>query len=423
MTTSPMPSLAEDRPAQLEPHLVAAFLEQVPDLVYFKDRDCRFIAVSNSKARRHNLTPEQMIGLSDADFFSAEHAREARQVEETIMANGKPIVGQTDRITWSDGREGWVVTTKLPLRDAHGTIIGTMGITKDVTASHLMQKQLEATQRSLVEASRMAGMAEVATGVLHNVGNVLNSLNVSATVVADGLRQSKAESLGKLAALLNEHAADLGTFLTTDPRGRRVPELLTALSQQAIEQRDRLAAEIVSLQKNIDHIKEIVVLQQSYATMGGLVEPLDAEPLMEDSLRMNAGALVRHAVDVTRDYQTVPRILGERAKILQILVNLIRNAKYACDETGQPGKLITLRIAPAPTSGRVRLIVSDNGVGIPPENLSRIFGHGFTTRVGGHGFGLHSAACAASEMKGSLTVESAGRGLGATFILELPVAA
>ncbi|MDP3071590.1 MAG: PAS domain-containing protein [Opitutaceae bacterium] len=423
MTTSPFPNLTEAPAAQLESHLVTAFLEQVPDLVYFKDRDCRFIAVSHSKARRHNLTPEEMIGLSDANFFSPAHALEARQAEEAIMANGTPIVGQTDRITWSDGREGWVVTTKLPLRDDTGTIIGTIGITKDVTASHLMQKQLEATQRSLVEASRMAGMAEVATGVLHNVGNVLNSVNVSATLIADGLRHSKVESLSKLAALLKEHAADLGNFLTTDPRGRRVPELLTALSQQAVEQRDRLAAEITSLQKNIDHIKEIVVLQQSYATMSGFLEPLEAEPLMEDSLRMNAGALVRHAVEVVRDYQPVPRVLGERAKILQILVNLIRNAKYACDETDQPGKLVTLRIAPAPTPGHVRLIVADNGVGIPPENLSRIFAHGFTTRKDGHGFGLHSAACAATEMKGSLTVESAGRGRGATFILELPAAA
>jgi signal transduction histidine kinase len=269
----------------------------------------------------------------------------------------------------------------------------------------------------------MAGMAEVATGVLHNVGNVLNSLNVSATVVADGIRQSKADSLAKLAALLREHAADLGSFLTADPRGKRVPELLSALAQHATEQRDRLSAEIASLQKNIDHIKEIVVLQQNYATMGGLVEPLEPEALMEDSLRMNAGALLRHSVNVTRDYAKTPRVLGERAKILQILVNLIRNAKHACDDTGQPDKLVTLRVAPAPTPGRVQLIVTDNGVGIPAENLTRIFGHGFTTRIGGHGFGLHSAACAANEMKGSLTVASAGLGHGATFVLELPEAA
>jgi signal transduction histidine kinase len=176
------------------------------------------------------------------------------------------------------------------------------------------------------------------------------------------------------------------------------------------------------MQKNIDHIKEIVSMQQTYATMVGVVEPLDPRTMMEDSLRMNFAALIRHEVMAVREFQPAPPVLGEKAKVLQILVNLIRNAKYACDETDRPDKVVTLRIAPAPTSGRVQMIVQDNGVGVPAENLTRIFGHGFTTRPNGHGFGLHSAANAAREMKGTLTVQSAGRGQGATFTLELPVA-
>jgi signal transduction histidine kinase len=265
-------------------------------------------------------------------------------------------------------------------------------------------------------------MAEVATGVLHNVGNVLNSLNVSASVIASGLRLSKGESLARLGALLRDHQADLAGFLTRDTKGRRVPEFLASLARHAVEERQRLLEEVSALQRSIDHIKEIVSMQQAYATMAGIVEPLDPAAMMEDSLRMNAAALVRHEVGVTRDFQPVPLILGEKAKVLQILVNLIRNAKYACDETGLPDKLVTLRIAPAPTSERVHLIVQDNGVGIPPENLTRIFAHGFTTRANGHGFGLHSSANAAREMKGMLSVHSDGPGRGATFTLELPVA-
>ena len=150
-------------------------------------------------------------------------------------------------------------------------------------------------------------------------------------------------------------------------------------------------------------------------------EPLSAEELMEDSLRMNAGALVRHAVRVVRDFHPVPLILGEKGKVLQILVNLIRNAKYAADEGGHSDKTVSLHIAPG-APGRVRLTVQDNGVGIPAENLTRIFCHGFTTRANGHGFGLHSSANAAKEMKGSLTAYSDGPGLGASFVLDLPEA-
>ena len=163
-------------------------------------------------------------------------------------------------------------------------------------------------------------------------------------------------------------------------------------------------------------------MQQSYATMVSIIEPLDPVALMEDSLRMNLGALARHAVTVVRDFQPSPPILAEKAKVLQILVNLIRNAKYAADDGGRADKTVTLRIEATP-AGRVRLIVADNGVGIPAENLTRIFAHGFTTRVGGHGFGLHSSANAAKEMKGALTVHSDGLGKGAAFTLELPAAA
>ncbi|HEX3728818.1 MAG TPA: HAMP domain-containing sensor histidine kinase, partial [Opitutaceae bacterium] len=265
-------------------------------------------------------------------------------------------------------------------------------------------------------------MAEVATGVLHNVGNVLNSLNVSATVLATGLRQSKTEALTKVCALLDEHAADLGAFLAADPKGKLVPEFLRSLSRHAHEERARLLQEIDSLQQNIDHIKEIVSMQQAYATMVGIVEPLEAGVLMEDSLRMNSSALLRHEVSVVREYEPVPPVFAERGKVLQILINLIRNAKYALDEGRAADKVVTLRIGPG-TAGAVRFVVRDNGVGIASENLDRIFNHGFTTRTHGHGFGLHSSALAAKEMKGTLSVHSAGPGQGAEFRLELPAAA
>jgi PAS domain S-box-containing protein len=405
----------------LDRTLVASFLEHFPDAVYFKDRASRFIAVSHSKARRHGLAPDEIVGLGDADFFSPEHTQRSRAEEEAIMATGEPIVGHLEKTRWRDGREGWAEVTKLPLRDASGTIIGTFGVTRDVTDEEQLRAELEKTQRNVVDASRRAGMAEVATGVLHNVGNVLTSLNVSANVVATGLHQSKTASLTRLAELLAEHAADLGDFLTHDPKGRRVPEFMTSLADHLLGERDRLLAEVASLQQNIDHIKEIVGMQQAYATMLGVVESLDPAALMEDAVRMNAGALVRHDVAVERHFAPVPPIRAERGKVLQILVNLIRNAKYAADEGGAERKLITLGVVPGP-EGFVRLSVRDNGIGIAPETLAKLFAHGFTTRSDGHGFGLHSSAVVAREMNGHLAAHSDGLGHGATFTLDLPLA-
>jgi PAS domain S-box-containing protein len=417
MSLTSLPEISE--PALLDRALVSAFLENIPDLVYFKDRESRFIAVSHSKARRHGLEPADLIGKTDGDFFSPTHAEWARVDEENIMATGTPVLGKLEKIAWPDGRVTWAVTSKLPLRDEGGEIIGTFGLTKDVTESKRLELELEKSQKELLGASRAAGMAEVATGVLHNVGNVLTSLNVSANTLATGLRDSKTGSLAKLAGLLREHTDDLGEFITADPKGRRVPEFIATLAEHFVAERERLLGEISSMQRNIDHIKEIVSMQQAYATMIGVTEPLDAAELLGDAIRMNAGALVRHEVGLVRDIDFVPPVVAERAKVLQILVNLIRNAKYACDEGGAAEKIITLRVKAAPAN-RVQISVVDNGVGIAPENLTRIFAHGFTTRKEGHGFGLHSSANAAKEMGGAVTVFSAGPGQGATFTLELP---
>jgi PAS domain S-box-containing protein len=401
--------------------LVSAFLEKIPDYVYFKDRQSRFIAVSKSLVRYFGRSDAaEVIGRTDADFFSAQFASKRLDLEQRILCTGQPFLGRLECETRLDGTVAWVISNQHPLKDETGTIVGTFGFSKDVTKTREMETALDEAHRELVDASRAAGMAEVATGVLHNVGNVLNSLNVSVSVIATGLRMSKADTLGRLGGLLREHRAGLPAFLSRDPKGKRVPAFLASLARHAAEERDRLLHEVTGLQKNIDHMKEIVSMQQAYATMVGVVEPLDPVSLMEDSLRMNAAALIRHDVRPTKEFLPVPLVLGEKAKVLQILVNLIRNAKYACDDAGISEKKITLRIAPSETPGRVQLSVADNGVGIPAENLTRIFRHGFTTRPNGHGFGLHSAANAAREMKGSLTVQSEGPGRGASFTLELP---
>ncbi len=117
----------------------------------------------------------------------------------------------------------------------------------------------------------------------------------------------------------------------------------------------------------------------------------------------------------------MPPILVDRHKLLQILVNLLSNARHALMESGREDKVLTLRIEPGARQDRLRIAVSDNGVGIPAENLHRLFSQGFTTKKSGHGFGLHISALAAAEMGGTLTCESAGSGHGATFSLELPV--
>ncbi len=420
MNSAPASSpLLDDYSALVDRALVSAFLENVPDLVYFKDRDCRFIAVSQSKALRHGIADRaDLAGKSDRDFFSPQRAAASQADEEEIMRTGTPIVGKLEKLIWADGRETYARTTKLPLHDECGEVIGTFGISQDMTEAKRTEDALERTRKELVDASRVAGMAEVATGVLHNVGNVLNSVNVSATLVADQVRRSKSPNVGRLSDLLHQHRADLGDYLVNDPKGKIIPAYLMSLKDELAKEQSSILAELDSLHKNIGHIKDIVAMQQSYAKTSGVVETVSIPDLIEDALRMNAGSLARHDVDVAREYLVRPVVTLEKNKALQILVNLVRNAKYACDESGRLDKLLTIRTTA--DAHNVNITVSDNGVGIPVENLTRIFAHGFTTRKDGHGFGLHSGALAAKELGGSLTAHSAGPGHGASFTLILP---
>jgi PAS domain S-box-containing protein len=300
----------------------------------------------------------------------------------------------------------------------NGQTLGAVAVVQDTTERKRAELELERVHKELMTASRQAGMAEVATNVLHNVGNILNSVNISASLVTDRVKQSKAPGVTLVADMLKEQGADLAAFMSTDVRGKRIPEYLSALGQQLTADQQMSLQELGSLRENLEHIKETVTMQQSYAKLCGVTETVEVVDLVEDSLRLNAGAFARHGVTLCREFSPVPPITVDKHKVLQILVNLVRNAKYACDESGKTEKLIILRIGPAAEG--VRISVIDNGVGIRAENMDRLFTHGFTTRQSGHGFGLHSGALAAQELGGTLLATSDGPGRGAAFILELP---
>ena len=284
-----------------------------------------------------------------------------------------------------------------------------------------VQAEVDRVHRELVMASRLAGMAEVATGVLHNVGNVLNGVNVLASLIVTHVQKSKVSSVSKLASLFGEHRHDLGTFMTENANGQQISGYVERLAGHLADEQSSLLEKVKTITDNVQHIKEIVAMQQSYARIGGVLEQISLQDIVEDSLRMHHEAMARHGIKIVREFEGVPRVTVDRNKVLQILFNLLANAKYACEAGIQSPKQVTVRICQS--NGCVHVSVADNGFGIAPENLPKIFTQGFTTRRGGHGFGLHSSILAAQELGGSLHVQSSGLGLGAVFTLKIPVAA
>jgi len=279
--------------------------------------------------------------------------------------------------------------------------------------------ELQETHDKFIEIARKTGMAEVATGVLHNVGNVLTSVSITTESIQKSVQDSKVSYLTDVVNLLEEHTDNLGEFMTNEERGRKLPAFLANLSNELIAEQERSLEALQTLTKHVEHIAEIIHLQQSYSKMTSMVDSVSAAEVIEDAIRINAEALNRHDVELKREFADLPPVPLDRHKVLQILTNLIRNAKYALFDSDRDDRILTVRIT-EPQDGYFRIEVHDNGVGITKENLTRIFEHGFTTKKHGYGFGLHSGALAAKEMNGSLTGHSDGPGNGSVFTLELP---
>ena len=282
------------------------------------------------------------------------------------------------------------------------------------------QLEIEKIHKQLLITSRFAGMAEVATNVLHNVGNVLNGVNVLASAIVTQLQKSKVSGVSRLAGLLAQHQADLGHFVTSDAAGKHVPGHLERLGIHLTEEQFKLMNKATLLMESVQHIKEIVAMQQNYAKVSGIWETVTPAEIVEDALKLCGEALTRHEIVVIRDYEDTPPGMLDRHKVLQILFNLIDNAKNACMEHNGSPRHVTVKIRRLEKQ-RVRVEIADNGIGIRPENLRYIFTQGFSTRKEGHGFGLHSSVLASQDMGGSLTVHSTGQGAGATFLLDLPL--
>jgi PAS domain S-box-containing protein len=392
---------------------IRAIFQAIPDVVFRLDRQGTILAV---KGAGGEVNQQALVGRSIQECWLNHAGHEFPEVLRQVVEEKSML--SIERSEIANGVASFQEVRLVPLLQDQ-----VVAIARDITDRKRAEAEFAQMHRQLTDASRQAGMAEIANNVLHNVGNVLNSVNVSAGIIGSKLTDSKDQGLAKAVQLMSEHATDLGDFLTRDPRGRALPGYLNKLVAALAAEKQSIAKELESLSRSIDHIKEIVATQQSYSGATSVVESVQIKDLMEDALRINAASIARHQIAVIKDYIDVPPLLLDKHLVLQILVNLIGNAKHAME--GMPDHLhrISLRTqtcGPA-DKPRLRIRVEDNGEGIGSENLAKLFGHGFTTRKNGHGFGLHSCALAAKEMQGTITAHSDGPGQGAAFTLELPI--
>ena len=367
--------------ARFEQSLLQFLLEHIPDRIYFKDAQSRFLKVSRALADFFSLAdPADAVGRTDFDFFTREHAQPAFDDEQRLIRTGESIIGKIEKETLPDGRFGWAITTKMPLRDATGAVIGTCGISKDFTAQKALEDSLEAAlqelretheklktaQRHLAEAEKIQSLGRLAFGVAHEVRNPLNTLNMAA------------EFLGR-------HES-----VKADP----TMSAIVATMQNAVRQADAV----------------IIELMDASGSTNLQLENEDIVPILESALARYEELFRRTGVAVKPEFETpLPQIALDPKRLEEIFTGLVQNAADAMPQGGRlTVRAATRRLAETeaqPDEGLrsarrlragdsiVQIDFEDNGPGIPEEMLTNIFDPFFTTKATGKGTGLGLTVC------------------------------
>lgn len=396
-----------------------AILDTVGEGIMTIDRQGFITSINSTAERDFRASQDELIGLHSSMLLADRHwsdSSESQGYQDEVNGPfGNKNLGQ--RIDYegvrSDGESFSLecIVTQVNHQNESVRVV----ILQDVTYRRDLETKLS-------DAAHKSGMAEIATGVLHNIGNVLNSANVAGEEILSITCSSKVDGLLKANALLLEHSSNIGEFFQNDPKGRLLTDYYVRLGEQIKAENETIGKEAVSLQEKIEMMREVISTQQSYASSGFYAEKIGIEVLVNDSIRVLESSLFKRNVKIFKQFDNIPQCLVQKSKLIQVITNLLKNAIEAVDHNDLQDKQKEIHIAISKESyGCIKVEISDNGVGISKENQNNIFRHGFTTKPTGHGFGLHTCANSMTEMGGSLTVYSEGAEKGAKFTLIVPV--
>jgi len=405
------------------------FIDGAPMTICIRDAEGRYTLLNRLHAIELRCKKEEALGKTLAEILQGKNDDEVKETQEKdqwVLNYHLPLTTEDTMVMGNE--QAFYMSHRFPLFDEMGETIAVALIKVDVTEFKILQKTTEAhlreakkhtdaAQKEVVDAAHRAGMAEIATGILHNVGNFMTLVNVAANVGAETLEKSKLGSLGKANAMMQEHLQELGTFLTQDPKGQKLPKFYLDLEKILEKEQNQLKESFGKILKSADVINNVISTQQKYAKSEGVSEEVDLMVIIQDTLDLQEGSFTHHHVDIIKNFGTIPMVEAQRPKLIHILTNLFKNAKEALEVNPAGERKITLATGMT-TEGLVYLQVEDNGPGVSNEHLNKIFTHGFTTKKTGHGFGLHTCANYMTEMGGRLSVQRDRLGKGALFTLK-----
>ena len=391
-------------------------LRSMADSLLVIDANLTIGSVNPSLLELLGYEEEELVGQAPGLIFGEEFAQGS--IIENLLLQGS-VSGIESSFLTSEGRLIPISVSGSMMQDEQGQFQGLVCVAQDITERKHMEEEKLQLHEQLLDTSRQLGMAEVASDVLHNVGNVLNSINVSIGVVSDLIKNSMVGDVGRISQLFHKHGEDLGNYFTTNPKGKQIPAYLEKLSGQLVEERRVALAELDRLRENAQHAQQCVAVQQDVAKVTGIVEPIALVEFIEEALAANQDLVESLQIGIVREFEEIPLLNVDKHQLLEILVDLLRNACQAMASVSRKLLVVRAKIIPGPPDS-VCVEIQDSGVGIDPEDLTKIFGQGNTSKESNRGMSLHNGALMAKNLGGSLRVHSDGLGHGAIFSLELP---
>ncbi len=315
----------------------------------------------------------------------------------------------------------WYQLIFYPVLEDNKIIKKITGIAMDITNRKQAEENIASLNQQLVSSARKAGMADVATSMLHNVGNILNSANVGLSLICESYDHSIVNKILTVLEMMKDNQQNLNIYLFNDEKGKLILPYLISAYEDFNKEVSKNHAEIKNLVTHLNHIREIIDMQQNISGKSTLVETISLKETIDTALKMSTHKLGTDIIQIEKIYDAHDIIQTDKSKLLQILVNLLQNAKDAIFSNEHPNnKKISITVRKE-DNNKIKLLISDSGIGIDPKDKIKIFSFGFTKKEGGHGYGLHASALFAKELGGSLELESEGIGKGATFTLSLPL--
>jgi PAS domain S-box-containing protein len=396
--------------------------QEIAGLGYWTyDRSKSLITMSKELYRIYGLNPSESAPSPEGfmEKIHEENRMSLRNLIERAFSQGEAYEYEF-QLKHSDGNYKWYRVIGRPV-SLEKPITALTGIVLDITKRKVAEEEIADLHNQLVTSARFAGMADIASSTLHNVGNVLNSANVSVEFLKERSFKSDIKEIEGTVNLLETNLSRLPEYFATDPRGKFVPEYLIELLKEVKKNYQTFSRELESLSISLSHIKDIIVTQSDISKSAGVSEKVFMPEVLDAALEMTSTNFDKYGIRILKDYHESSFVFIDKVKILQILVNLLRNAKESLTEVADLNdKKIVISLVEDSSDKNIIIKIQDNGIGILKKNLKKIFSLGFTTKPEGHGLGLHMSAISAQEVGGNLSVTSKGSEEGATFTLTLP---